>query len=210
MSRYTGPNCRLCRREGVKLFLKGERCFSTKCSIEKRESNPPGVIGKHRRRKLNSYGDQLREKQKVKRIYGILEKQFRNYYEKASKRKGVTGTILLQILEQRLDNVAFRIGFSPSRKSARQLIKHGHILVNGNKVDIPSYQIKVGDTIEVKEKTRGNKYIVESIEARKNRGVPSWIHLEDTQMKGVFNAIPERTDLPPDIREHLIIELYSK
>ncbi|KQC11884.1 MAG: 30S ribosomal protein S4 [Desulfuromonas sp. SDB] len=210
MSRYIGPNCRLCRREGVKLFLKGERCFSTKCSFEKREHNPPGEIGKRRRRKLNIYGDQLREKQKVKRMYGVLEKQFRNYFKDASRIKGVTGTILLQLLEQRLDNVVYRCGFACSRKFARQIIKHGHILVNGKKVDIPSYQVQVGDTVEIKEKSRSNKAIMEALQARTTRGLPSWINLEAEQMKAVFNAVPERTDLPPDIREHLIVELYSK
>lgn len=210
MSRYTGPNCRLCRRESVKLFLKGEKCFTTKCPMEKESVKAPGVSMGRRRRKMNLYGDQLREKQKVKRQYGVLEKQFRNYFEDASRQKGITGTLLLQLLERRLDNVAYRAGFAPSRKSARQLIRHGHICINGKKINYPSYQVKIGDLIELKEKSKSLDLVVHSLEARKQRGIPSWITLDLEKKKAVFNTIPERTDLPPDIREHLIVELYSK
>lgn len=210
MARYTGPNCRLCRREGTKLFLKGERCYSQKCSMETRSPNPPGVLGKRRRRKLNSYGQQLREKQKVRRIYGILEKQFRKYFKMASNRKGVTGTLLLQILESRLDNVVFRAGFGASRKAARQLVNHGHIAINSKKVDIPSYLVKIGDTFEVVGKSLSNKFVNEALENRQSRGLPSWMQLDFEKKKVVLNAFPERSDLQQDIQEHLIVELYSK
>ncbi|MBN1151392.1 30S ribosomal protein S4 [candidate division WOR-3 bacterium] len=210
MARYIGPNCRLCRREGVKLFLKGEKCFTTKCPMENEKVKSPGVAMGRKRRKMNLYGDQLREKQKVKRQYGVLEKQFRNYFEDASKQKGVTGTILLQLLERRLDNVTYRAGFAPSRKSARQLIRHGHFLINGRKVSFPSYQVKIGDLIEIKDRSKSLDLVNGSLEARKQRGIPSWISLDFEKKKAVFNAIPERMDLPPDIREHLIVELYSK
>lgn len=208
MAKYTSSVCRLCRREGVKLFLKGERCFKEKCAIEKRNYAP----GQHGRRRVKAfgYGLQLREKQKVKRIYGILERQFRNYFAKAERMKGITGENLLALLERRLDNVVYRLGFGSSRMQARQLVNHGHIFVNGRKVDIPAYIVKVGDEIAVKEATRKNEGVQISLEGAKGRGVPAWLELEADSFRGKVLAIPVRQDVILPIQEQLIVELYSK
>lgn len=208
MARYTGPKCRLCRREGTKLFLRGDRCYTDKCAYERRPY-APGQHGR-RRKKSSNYEIQLREKQKVKRLYGILERQFRKYFEIAEAKKGVTGTNLLRILEMRLDNVVYRLGFAHSRNQARQLVKHGHFLVNGRKVDIPSYQVKVDDVIEVKEKSRKMPVIQEAQEVVARRGIPQWLELDASNYKGRVKALPEREDITFPINENLIVELYSK
>ncbi len=208
MARYTGPKCRLCRREGTKLFLRGDRCYTDKCAYERRPY-APGQHGR-RRKKSSNYEIQLREKQKVRRLYGILEKQFRKYFEIAEAKKGVTGTNLLRILELRLDNVVYRLGFANSRNQARQLVKHGHFLVNGRKVDIPSYQVKVNDVIEVREKSRKIPIIQEAQEVVARRGVPQWLELDAANFKGIVKALPEREDITFPINENLIVELYSK
>lgn len=208
MARYTGPVCRLCRREGMKLFLKGDRCFKDKCSIEKR-AYPPGQHGR-RRTKILGYGLQLREKQKVKRIYGVLERQFRLYFKEAARRKGVTGENLLRQLEVRLDNVAYSLGFASSRPQARQLVRHGHVAVNGRKVNIPSYQLKKGDVIEVREKSRKNEQVRRSIETASGRGVPIWLELKPEEFQGTVMELPNREDIRLPIQEQLIVELYSK
>ncbi len=211
MARYTGPVCRLCRREGMKLFLKGDRCFKPSCAIEKRGTQPPGQHGTTARRKvLAGYGQQLREKQKVKRIYFVLEKQFRNYFEKASRQKGVTGENLLILLERRLDNVVYRAGFSTSRRQARQLVNHGHVLVNGRKVDIPSFQVKVGDVVSIKEQSTKNPHIVAAWETASGRGRPQWLAVNGDQMSITVTALPKREDIDGNINEQLIVELYSK
>ncbi len=209
MARYTGPACKLCRREGMKLFLKGERCFKDKCAFDRRPF-PPGQHGRMRNKPPIGYAAQLREKEKVKRIYGVLERQFRKYYEIASRKRGVTGEILLQLLERRLDNVVYRLGFATSRRQARQLVNHGHILVDGRKVDIPSYLVKEGQVIEVKEKSRKISSIEESIKTAKGRGIPEWLELKPEEFKGVVKSLPKRADITLDINEQLIIELYSK
>ncbi len=208
MARYTGPKCRLCRREGTKLFLRGDRCYTDKCAYERRPY-APGQHGR-RRKKSSNYEIQLREKQKVRRIYGVLENQFRRYFAIAEAKKGVTGTNLLRILECRLDNVVYRLGFANSRNQARQLVKHGHFLVNGRKVDIPSYQVKVNDVIEVREKSRKIPVIQEAQEVVARRGVPGWLELDASNFKGVVKALPEREDITFPINENLIVELYSK
>ncbi len=208
MARYTGSKCRLCRREGTKLFLRGDRCYTDKCAYERRPY-APGQHGR-RRKKSSDYEIQLREKQKVKRLYGVLEAQFRRYFQIAEAKKGVTGTNLLRILELRLDNVVYRLGFAQSRNQARQLVKHGHFLVNGRKVDIPSFQVRVGDEIVVKEKSRNLAIIQESQEAIARRAVPGWLELNAQEYKGVVKALPEREDITFPINENLIIELYSK
>jgi len=208
LARYTGPSCKLCRREGMKLYLKGERCYKDKCGIEKK-SYPPGQHGQLKK-KLSDYGVQLREKQKVKRIYGILESQFRLYFERAVQMKGITGENLLQLLERRLDNVVYRGGFASSRSQARQLVRHNHFLVNGKKVNIPSFLVKPGDVIEVKEKSRDNKLIVEALETAEGRGTADWMSIDKSAFKAVINRLPERSDVGYDIQEHLIVELYSK
>jgi len=208
LARYTGPSCKLCRREGMKLYLKGERCYKDKCGIEKK-SYPPGQHGQLKK-KLSDYGVQLREKQKVKRIYGILESQFRLYFERAVQMKGITGENLLQLLERRLDNVVYRGGFASSRSQARQLVRHNHFLVNGKKVNIPSFLVKPGDVIEVKEKSRDNKLIVEALETAEGRGTSDWMSIDKSAFKAVINRLPERSDVGYDIQEHLIVELYSK
>ena len=208
MARYTGPKCRLCRREGTKLFLRGDRCYTDKCAYERRPY-APGQHGR-RRKKSTNYEIQLREKQKVKRLYGVLEKQFRKYFEIAEAKKGVTGTNLLRILELRLDNVVYRLGFAHSRNQARQLVRHGHFLVNGRKVDIPSYQVKVNDVIEVKEKSRKIPVIQEAQEVVDRRGIPRWLELDAENFKGIVKALPERDDITFPINENLIVELYSK
>lgn len=209
MAQYVDSVCRLCRRERMKLFLKGERCYSDKCAFERR-GYPPGQHGQ-RRIKFSDYGIQLREKQKVKRIYGVSERQFRNYFEKADRQKGVTGTNLLILLERRLDNVAYRLGLATSRQEARRLVGHGHILVNGRKVNIPSYLVKPKDVIEVKEKDKGMTRIKEAVEGVARRNVPQWLELEKDKLKGVIKGWPSREELTtPPIQEQLIVELYSK
>lgn len=209
MARYTGPVCRLCRREDMKLFLKGERCYTDKCGYERR-SYPPGQHGQARRRKRSDYGEQLREKQKVKRIYGIAERQFRGYYFRATRMKGVTGENLIQLLERRLDNTVYRMGFASDHAEARQLVRHGHFLVNGRRVDIPSYLIRSGDVVEVKEKSRKITRVIEALSTVERRTVPSWIDLDKDAFKATVKALPTRADVTLPIREQLIIELYSK
>jgi len=208
LARYTGPSCRLCRREGSELFLKGERCYTDKCAI-KRRSYPPGQHGQGRI-KVSDYGVQLREKQKVRRIYGILENQFRGYFEMADRMKGVTGENLLFILERRLDNVAYRLGFATSRTEARQLVRHGHFTLNGRKVNIPSIQAKAGDVLQLREKSRKIAAVGESLEGVVRRGIPQWLELDKDAWKGVVKAMPVREDITMPIQEQLIVELYSK
>lgn len=208
MARYTGSVCRLCRRENLKLFLKGDRCYSDKCAYERR-GYPPGQHGQARS-KFSDYGIQLREKQKVKRMYGLMEEQFRSYFHKADRQKGVTGTNLLVLLERRLDNVVYRMGFANSRSQARQLVRHGHFLVGGRRVNIPSYLLKVGETVEVKEKSRNCLPVVEATEGVARRGVPQWLEVDKDALKGVVKALPAREELTMPIQEQLIVELYSK
>lgn len=208
MARYTGPVCRLCRREGDKLFLKGEKCFGSKCAIEKRPT-PPGQHGAKRGR-LSDYATQLREKQKLRRIYGVLEKQFRSYYQEADRIKGSTGENLLQLLESRLDNVVYRMGFGSSRTEARQLVRHNGISLNGRKANIPSMQVKPGDVIAIAEKSKEQLRIKGALEAAEQRGISEWLEVNAKKMEGTFKATPERGDLPSDINEHLVVELYSK
>ncbi len=211
MARYRDAVCRLCRREGGKLFLKGDRCFKPSCAIEKRGTQPPGQHGPTaRRRVLQGYGEQLREKQKVKRIYFVLEKQFRNYFKKASRQKGITGENLLFLLERRLDNTVYRAGFSTSRSQARQLVNHGHIEVNGKKVDIPSFQIKVGDIITVRDNSRKNTHIEGAWQTAGGRGRPVWITVNDAAVSATISDLPKREDIDAEINEQLIVELYSK
>lgn len=210
MARYTGPKCRLCRREGIKLFLKGERCYTDKCAFERR-SYPPGQHGPLQVRiKLSDYGIRLREKQKVKRIYGVSEKQMRKYYEMATKVPGQAGHNLLQLLERRLDNVIYRLGFANSRSQARQYVNHGFFKVNGKDVDIPSYLVKQGDIIELKEKYRNNPLIKESLESVIRRGIPSWLELDIDNFKGIIKNLPTREDITMPIQESYIIEFYSR
>ncbi len=206
MAKYTGPDCRLCRREGCKLFLKGERCLTKKCAIE-RKNSAPGVHGTSRK-KPTEYSLQLREKQKVKRTYGLLEKQFRKYYDMASSAKGIIGENMLSYLERRLDNVVYRMGIGASRAESRQIVNHGHITVNGSRVDIPSYLVKVGDVIAIKE----NKLEIEMFKELKNLKVvlPKWLEFDSAKLTGKINALPQRDDIDLSIKEHLIIELYSK
>lgn len=208
MARYTGPCCRLCRRENIELFLKGERCFTDKCAI-KRRNYAPGQHGQSRV-KVSPYGIQLREKQKVRRIYGILEKQFRGYFEKAERMKGVTGENLLFLLERRLDNIVYRLGFASSRTQARMLVRQGHFDVNGRKVDIPSYQVKIGDTVTLREKSRSVAAITESLEAVVRRGIPQWLELDKDGFCGKVKSLITREDITMPIQEQLIVELYSK
>lgn len=208
MARYTESVCRLCRRENLKLFLKGERCYTEKCAFERR-GYAPGQHGQSRK-KATDYGAQLREKQKVKRLYGLLERQFRNTFKEAERRKGITGEILLQLLERRLDNAVYRLGFASSRNEARQLVRHNHFLVNQTKVNIPSYLLKPGDVISVREKSKHLARIQEALEAVARRGVPSWLELEKEQMRGTVKALPSREDITLPIQEKLIVELYSK
>ena len=209
MARYIGPKCRQCRREGEKLFLKGEKCFSSKCAMENR-AFPPGQHGQSRRGRLSDYAAQLREKQKLRRIYGILEKQFRNYYKMADSRKGSTGENLLQLLESRLDNVVFRMGFGASRSEARQLVRHKSITVNGRKVTIPSAQVKPGDVITVSEKAAKHLRIKSAAESAQQRGLVDWVDVNVEKLEGIYKNVPERSDLPSDINENLVVELYSK
>lgn len=209
MARYRGASCRQCRREKLKLFLKGERCFSDKCAFERR-SYAPGQHGQARVRKSSDYAVQLREKQKVRRIYGILEDQFRRYFFMADRKKGVTGENLLQLLERRLDNTIYRLGFANSRNQARQLVRHNHIMINGKKVNIPSYLVNVGEEITLKEKSQKNQAVNESIEAVARRGVPSWLTADHTNYKGTVKTMPVREELTLPIQEQLVVELYSK
>jgi small subunit ribosomal protein S4 len=209
MARYIGPVCRLCRREGMKLFLKGERCYTEKCAIEKRNL-PPGQHGKLRKAKLVGYGLQLREKQKVKRIYGVLENQFRRYFETADRTRGITGETLLQLLERRMDNVVYRLGLATSRPQARQLVRHGHFLVNGKKVDIPSFQVKEGDVITVLGRTQKNPTVEHAMEEVKGRGIPEWLSFDQNTITGRVNAMPTREQINLPVQEQLIVELYSK
>lgn len=208
MAVYSGPVCRLCRRDGVKLFLKGERCYTSKCAIERRKY-PPGQHGQ-RQRKLADYGVQLREKQKLKRIYRVLERQFRNYFKEAVRRKGVTGEILLQLLELRLDNAVYRLGFGLSRRQARQLVNHAHFLVNGKKVNIPSYQVRPGDVIAVAPKSKQAGAIVEALDATGGRRVPEWLTLDRAEMSGQLTAVPTREQIDTQVNEALIVEFYSR
>ena len=208
LARNLEPKCKQCRREGEKLFLKGEKCFTDKCAIERR-NYPPGQHGQKKGR-LSDYGGQLREKQKVRRIYGILEKQFRNIYKLADKRKGITGDTLLQLLESRLDNVAYHMGFGSSRAEARQVVRHNSVLVNGKRVNIPSYQIKAGDIIEISSKAKNQLRIKAAVDAANNRNFPIWIDMNVKEMKGTFKAKPDRADLSTTINESLVVELYSK
>ena len=210
MARYNGPVCRLCRREGMKLFLKGERCHTEKCAIEKRNF-APGQHGKDRRPKIVGYGLQLREKQKARRYYGILEGQFRNLFEKAARSKGVTGDNMLNLLERRLDNVIYRMGLGTSRPQARQIVRHGHIQVNGRKVNIPSFVVKVGDLVEVREKSRQNPTILSARDATAHAPSPNWIETDRENLKGRVLTMPRRDELVQiQLNEQLIVELYSK
>jgi small subunit ribosomal protein S4 len=209
MARYIGPVCRLCRREGMKLFLKGERCYTEKCAIEKRNL-PPGQHGKLRKAKLVGYGLQLREKQKVKRIYGVLENQFRRYFEVADRTRGITGETLLQLLERRFDNVIYRLGLATSRAQARQLVRHGHFMVNGRKVDVPSYSLKAGDVVSVRGSSAQNTAIVHAMEEVKGRGIPEWLVFDAGQLSGRIQSLPTREQINLPVQEQLIVELYSK
>ncbi len=209
MARYTDSVCRQCRRENMKLYLKGDRCYSDKCAFDRR-GYPPGEHGERRGRKISDYGIQLREKQKVKRMYGLSEKQFRLFFERADRQKGITGTNLLVLLERRLDNVVFRLGFVNSRAQGRQLVRHNHFSVNGKKVNIPSYLVSIGDAVEVREKSRKITAISDSMEAVVRRGIPQWLDLEKDNHKGLIKAFPVREDLTMPMQEQLVVELYSK
>ncbi len=208
MARYTGPSCRLCRRENMELFLKGDRCYTDKCAI-KRRNYAPGQHGQGRS-KNSAYGIQLREKQKVRRIYGLLEKQFRSYFTEADRIKGVTGENLLSLLERRLDNVVYRLGFAASRSEARQLVRHGHFTLNGKKVNIPSIQTKVGDVVVLREKSKKIASINDALDAVTRRGIPQWLELDRDACKGNLKALPIREDITTPIQEQLVVELYSK
>jgi len=208
MARYTGPVCRLCRREGAKLYLKGDRCYSDSCSFTKR-SYAPGRHGQARK-KVSEYGLQLREKQRARRVYGVLEGQFRTYFDKADRQKGITGENLLVLLERRLDNVVYRLGFAASRTQARQLVRHRHFTVNGKRVDIPSYQIKPGDVIQVKETSKQSPLIKEIAEAVTTKTTPAWLEVQAEEMIGKIVRYPNRDEIDTPIQEHLIVELYSR
>ncbi len=208
MARYTGSSCRYCRRENLKLFVKGERCYTEKCALDRR-GYPPGQHGQ-RRKKSSDYGAQLREKQKVKRLYGVLENQFRNVFREADRRLGITGETLLALLERRLDNAVYRLGFANSRNEARQLVKHHHFRVNQRKVNVPSCLLKPGDVIELRDKSKQMTRIMDAVESVARRGVPQWLQLEKEQLKGSVKALPTREDITLPIQEKLIVELYSK
>jgi small subunit ribosomal protein S4 len=208
LARNTKSVCRLCRRENLKLFLKGERCYTEKCAIDRR-AYAPGQHGQNRR-KFSDYGTQLREKQKVKRLYGLLENQFRNTFKEADRQKGITGEILLSLLERRLDNAVYRLGFANSRNEARQLVRHNHFVVNQSRVNIPSYLVKPGDVIELREKSKKVVRILEALEGVARRGVPQWLELDKEQMKGSVKGLPTREEITIPIQEKLIVELYSK
>lgn len=207
MAKYTGPKCRLSRREGADLMLKSRtRALDSKCKLD----SPPGQHGARRQRRMSDYALQLREKQKLRRTYGVLERQFRNYYQAAAQRRGATGENLLQLLECRLDNVVYRMGFGATRAEARQLVNHKAVLVNGHCVNVPSYQVKPDDTVAIREKSRSQQRIQDSLTVAEQYGFPEWVEVTPAKMEGVFKAIPERQDLPPDINEQLVVELYSK
>jgi small subunit ribosomal protein S4 len=209
LARNLDAKCRQCRREGEKLFLKGEKCFTDKCAVERR-AYPPGQHGQKKNSRQSEYGGQLREKQKVRRIYGMMEGQFRLTFKRADQGRGITGENLLQILESRLDNVAYRMGFGASRSEARQVVRHNSILVNGKRVNIPSYQVRPGDVIEIAEKSKNHLRLKSSLTAAEQRGFPEWLDVDTKAMKGTFKAQPQRSELPATINEHLIVELYSK
>lgn len=209
MARYIGSVCRLCRRENLKMFLKGDRCYSDKCAFDRR-SYPPGQHGQRRGRKISDYGIQLREKQKVKRMYGLSEKQFHLFFKRADKQRGITGTNLLVMLERRIDNVVYRMGFVNSRTQGRHFVGHSHFLVNGRKVNISSYLIKIGDVVEVRDKSRKIQAIADSLDVVVRRGVPQWLDLEKENLKGIVKSFPTREDITTPIQEQLIVELYSK
>ena len=208
MARYTGSVCRLCRREGTKLFLKGDRCYSAKCAISKRPT-PPGMHGQARAKKMSEYGMQLREKQKVRRTYGVLETQFRRTFDNADRMKGITGDNLLSLLERRLDNVVYRLGFAMTRREARQLVSHAHFTVNGKKVNIPSFVVEVGQVISVREKSRDMEHF-KALREGTTHVVPKWLTFEAEQLQGTVNALPQREDVDMSFEEHLIVELYNK
>ncbi|MEE2754024.1 MAG: 30S ribosomal protein S4 [Candidatus Latescibacterota bacterium] len=209
MARYTGANCKLCRREGVKLFLKGERCYLDKCGVERR-GYAPGQHGQRPSRKPSEYSFQLREKQKAKRQYGILENQFRGYYKKAARGKGVTGEVLLQMLEARLDNIVYRLGFAPSRKAARQLVRHGHVTVANTRVNVPSFQVAPGEIVQIKEKSRQLPLIHDALKRTGEGRSVSWLSVDKVNLSGTLIDYPKRADIPTAVEEHLIVELYSK
>ena len=208
MARYTDAKCRMCRREGGKLFLKGEKCFTDRCPVEKR-AYAPGQHGQ-RRSRTSDYGLQLREKQKLRRIYGVLERQFENYYKEAARHKGSTGEDLLKLLESRLDNVVYRMGFGISRTEARQLVRHNAVAVNGKRVNIPSYQVQPNDVIEIMQSAKEQLRVKAALEAAEQRGFPDWLEVDTKAMKGTFKSTPDRADLPSDINESLVVALYSK
>lgn len=208
MARYTGPVCRLCRREGTKLYLKGDKCYTDKCPVSRR-SYAPGQHGQARK-KVSEYAIQLREKQKLRRIYGVFEAQFERYFEEAARRRGITGEILLQLLEMRLDNVVYRLGFASSRPEARQLVRHGHFAVNGKRVSIPSYQLKVGDVVSVREKSRSLAKMKELAESAAQKSIPAWLKLDAENFTGTVAAVPTRDQIDIDVQEHMVVELYSR
>jgi small subunit ribosomal protein S4 len=209
MARYKDSVCRLCRREGIRLYLKGDRCYSDKCAIERR-SYPPGEHGQGRRPKVTPYGVQLREKQKARRIYGVLENQFRNYFHRASRKQGVTGEILLQLLETRLDNIVYRLGLAPSRPAARQLVLHGHVHVNGRRVNVPSFSVRPGDSVSIAPSSQKLAAVTEAVTNRRRTEMQAWLNFEEKTMTGVLLQVPAREDIPVPVQEHLIVELYSK
>jgi len=209
VARYIGPVCRLCRREGVKLFLKGERCYTPKCALEKK-NYAPGQHGQQQRRKLSNYGVQLREKQKLRRIYGLNEQQFLNYFTKAASQKGATGENFLVLLERRLDNVIFRLGLASSRSAARQIVRHGHVTVDGQKVNIPSYQVRVGQVVSLKEKSKAKQYFVDMAENAKNKTAPKWLEADYEKVGGKVVSLPAREDIDTQVDELLVVEFYSK
>jgi small subunit ribosomal protein S4 len=209
MATYHGARCRLCRRQGEKLFLKGQRCSTDKCAIERRPY-PPGQHGQRRRRKSSDYGLQLREKQKAKAIYGVMERQFKNYYKEADRQRGVTGENLMRLLERRLDSIAYRLGFAPSRSAARELVIHGHVEVNGKKVDIPSYLIKVGDEIRVRERSQSNLEVRLSVDAKSGVGTVEWLELDPKKFMGRVLELPSREQIPSPVNEQLIVNFYSR
>ena len=209
MARYRGPVCRLCRREGMKLFLKGERCYKEKCAIERR-NQPPGQHGGARRRKPRAYGIQLREKQKLRRIYGVLERQFRNYYKEAARIKGATGENLLQLLEGRLDNVVYRMGFAATRAEARQLVSHGHFEVNGVRTNVPSFRVREGDKIEVRAKSKKSEYFKQLKDAMGGAPKPEWVDVDADKLVGTVTALPTRDQMPLELNEQLVVEYYSR
>ena len=209
MARNLDAKCRQCRREGEKLFLKGEKCFTDKCAIERR-AYPPGQHGQKKNQRVSDYGGQLREKQKLRRVYGVLERQFRLTYRVAEQKRGITGETLLQLLESRLDSVAYRMGFGASRSEARQVVRHNGVLVNGKRVNIPSYQVRPGDVVEVAEKSKAQLRVKAAAEAAEQRGFPEWVEVDVKGLKGTFKAVPQRSELSASINEHLVVELYSK